>query len=289
MNFEQIVEKLTALDLNLYDFALYTDKGIREHRFQLCDNCHDSYSVAKAFIMTAVGMLQDEGRLKVSDLVYPYFSDAFPPDADPKWRNVRIEHALTHTIGFDDGFLDIDAEDVTAYPTDDYLQLVLSRPLPFVPGTHYQYSDAAFYLLSRLVSLSAGENADSLLMRRLFRPMGFREAAWSHCPMDYPMGATGLYVSAGDMVKLGALYLNGGVYEGRRYLSEDWVKLALERGFELRQTGLGDLIGKGGMYGQMLLFSREKGFAAAWHSHERDSARAGKILRAVAEIDRIDE
>lgn len=287
MTFEQIIDQLDRLGLNLYDFALYTDHGIREHRFGFSDNCHNSYSVAKAFLMTAVGMLADEGRLQASDPVYPYFAEDFPPDFDPLWKNVRIEDALMHRVGFAHGFLDIDAEDVSAYPTDDYLRLVLAHPLAHRPGARYVYSDAAFYLLSRLVSKVTGERADSFLMRRLFRPMGFKEMAWSHCPMDYPMGATGLYVSAGDMVKLGALYLNGGVYGGKRYLSREWCALAESKPFELYPLGDG-LIGKGGMYGQMVLYSPEKRFAAAWHSHERDGS-ADRILQVVRKIDRIDE
>ena len=69
-----------------------------------------------------------------------------------------------------------------------------------MPGSHYQYTDAAFYLMSRLVSHVSGEKADSLLWRRILKPMGCVEVAWSRCPNEYPIGATGLYIGAGDMV-----------------------------------------------------------------------------------------
>ena len=86
--------------------------------------------------------------------------------------------------------------------------------------------------------------------------------------MGYPIGATGLYIGAGDMVKLGALYLHEGVYGGRRLISADWVRLALERGYEFQKMAPNGLIGKGGMYGQGVVFSRENRFAAAWHAYE---------------------
>ena len=109
---------------------------------------------------------------------------------------------------------------------------MLSHPLAYLPGTLYYYTDAAYYLLSRLVSLIAGENVDSLLLHRIHRAMRFRELAWSRCPHEYPIGATGLYISAEDMVKLGALYLNGGVYEGKRLLSEEWVRKVIASEYE---------------------------------------------------------
>ena len=272
MSFEKIVRKIETLGLRLYDFALYTDGKVSMHRFQPCNHCNDSYSVAKAFTMTAIGLLWDDGKLRVTDSLYDLFHDNFPSDADERWKKTTIEHALTHRLGFDKGFLDIDQEDVNAYPTPDYLSLVLSHPLAYEPGTHYQYSDAAFYLLSRVVSRIAGENLDSLLWKRLLQPMRFKEVAWSRCPMEYPIGATGLYVGADDMVKLGALYLDDGMFEGERLLSSEWVRLTLEKQYEFKAMLPSGLTGKCGAYGQGLVFSKEKRFAAAWHGYVEDKA-----------------
>lgn len=269
MDFDRLTEDLAALNLNLYDFALYTPQGIFSHRFQPSSNCHNCYSVAKVFIITALGMLFDEGKLRMDDPLSRYFD--LPQDADMRLGAATIEHAATHRLGFDEGFLDIDTEDTALYPTDDYLSIVLRHPLAHMPGEHEQYSDAAFYLLSRLVSRIAGENADSLLSRRLLRPLRFREAAWSRCPMEYPIGATGLYIAAADMVKLGALYLQGGIWEGKRILSEAWCHLALDRGYELHPLFPDDpdhdLTGKWGMYGQLVAFSKKDGYAIALLGH----------------------
>lgn len=266
MNFEKMIADISAMKLNLYDLALYQDGRIQTHCFAPCNRCNNSYSVAKAFIMTAAGLLWEEKKLRLSDTFYALFPDKFTAGSDPGWRLVTLEHAMTHRVGFAQDALDIDCEDATAYPTDDYLRYLFSLPLAFRPGQQRVYTDAAFYLLSRAVSLIAGERVDELLYRRVLAPLRYREIAWSRDPEGYPIGATGLYISAEDMVKLGALYMQGGVYGGKRLLSKAWVDLALENEYEFHSMAANGLTGKGGLLGQGLCFEREKGFAVAWHA-----------------------
>ncbi len=261
MTFDKIIADLAAQGGNLYDFALWTpENGIQFHRFQPCNRCNDSYSVAKAFVMTAIGLLWEDGLLKMEDSLGKIFGD-------PAWNDVTVHHALTHTIGYGQGHMDIDVETVADYPTDDFLALALSYPRPHAPGAHYQYTDAAFYLLSRVVDHVSGEKMDSLLWRRVLSHMHIQELSWSRCPKEYPIGATGLYIGAADMVKLPMLYLNGGKFEGRQLISSAWVDLAIQNGYELHEMAPG-ILGKGGMYGQGIAFSPDKKFAAAWHAFE---------------------
>jgi len=100
------------------------------------------------------------------------------------------------------------------------------------------------------------------------KTMNFKEFSWSVCPEGYSMGATGLYLRTEDVVKLGILYLNGGDWNGTRVISEEWVKLVLENGYEFKDKGNG-WYGKGGMRGQMLTFNVNTGIAVAWHSFEK--------------------
>ena len=267
MDFERIVRDVEALGLNLYDFAMYTPQGVYMHRFQRCSNCLASYSVAKLFVVTALGMLYDEGKIRREDPVGRYIE--IPAGASARWQRVTVGHAVTHRIGFDEGFLDIDTEDAAEYPDADYLVMVFNHPLAHEPGEHEQYTDAAYYLLSRLVSAVAGETLDAFLRRRLLQPLSFREAAWSCCPLGHPIGATGLYIGAQDMVKLAALYLEGGAWKGKRILSGEWVRMAMEREYELHPYGGGDMLGKCGMYGQAAVFSEKLRCAFAWHAHEK--------------------
>jgi CubicO group peptidase (beta-lactamase class C family) len=254
--------------LNVYFIAEADRKGrVRREENVPANPCCNCYSVAKAFTVTAVGMLYDRGLLTPETRVEEILP--IPETADKKWHRVTIDHLLRHTAGFGTaGLLDIDCDDASSYSSSDYLSLVFAAKLDHEPGEIRCYTDGAYYLLSRIVAQVAGVDPAGLLRPVLMGTLGFKEFAWSVCPQGYAMGATGLYLRTEDMVKLGVLYLNRGMWNGQRILSKEWVRLVLERGYEFTDRGNG-WVGKGGMRGQMLAFHMEKGLAVAWHSFEK--------------------
>ena len=79
-------------------------------------------------------------------------------------------------------------------------------------------------------------------------------------------------MTARDMVKLACLYQNYGAYQETQIVSEGWVKLTKKEQYDLYPLGQSGFWGKGGLYGQMAMFNREKGIAVAWLGHEPDSS-----------------
>ena len=278
---KKIEAEIRRREINLYGFALMTEEGIEEIPCRMCNPCNNSYSVTKAFTATAAGMLWEQGRLDLDRPVTEFFPGYAP--ADEKWNRVTLRHALTHRMGIDEGYLDIDVEDIYSYGTDDFLEVVFGKKLPHEPGTFYRYSDAAYYLAARIVEEAAGERADDFLMHELLTPLKVQEAAWSRCPQNHPMGATGLYIRSRDMVKLGWLYANGGRLEGKQLISEQWIEEERKGELAFTSCAKGDARGKGGMCGQMLMFSKNKRFAAAWHSYTTDS-RLNGLTEFIEEI-----
>ncbi len=226
--------------------------------------CQDVYSVAKAFTVTAVGLLADRGLLRMEETITGVLADGLPAGCHPVWYSTTLDMLLRHQVALPEGFLDIDCFDANTFG-DDYLAYTLTWPLPADAQPRYTYTDAAFYLLGRAVEKRAGMPLDSFLWKELFFPLGCREAAWSRCPQGHAMGGTGLYLRVEDMLKLGMLYRDGGVYGGRRILSQQWVDTVLTRGYELnRVSAESTAYGKGGMRGQMLLVIPEEDRVAAW-------------------------
>lgn len=236
-------------------------------------NC---YSVAKAFTVMAIGILYDKGLLTLDTRIIDVLKKYLPTDIDEKWSKVTIHDVLLHKVGFGSGLLDIDCDDASLYQTFDYLKIVFTTKLEYDPGTVYQYTDAAYYLLSRVVAEITHSDIEDFLRPILMETMKFKELAWSKCPKGYSMGATGLYIRTEDMVKLGILYLNKGIWMGNRIISEEWVNLVIANRYEFTHIKNG-WYAKGGMRGQFLMFNFEKGKALAGHSFD-DNVRASMFI-----------
>ena len=254
----------TRENANVFFIGEYHDGKIETMRLQHTNPCQDTYSVSKAFVVTAIGMLVDRGLLRTDETLTDILADELPETYNEVWTKTTVHMLLLHKVGLSGGFLDIDCFDATQFG-DDYLAYVLNAPIKedfdLIKET---YTDAAFYLLSRIVEKRAGMRTDDFLWQNLFYPTGCREAAWSHCPKGHAMGATGLYIRVEDMIKHGMIYLNGGMYEDKRILSEEWVKTVIDNGYELKSCGGGKASGKGGMRGQKMMVVPGENRVVAW-------------------------
>ena len=255
--------------LPVISVAVSTADGISSSTIMAGNPCQNCYSVTKAYCVTAIGMLYDEGKIKVTDTIGEIFKEEIESYGIPadKWANITIHDVMKHQAGFKvGGLLDIDAQDATKWASQDYLKLTLEAELDGKKS--YKYTDAAYYLISRVVSKISGENLDIFLAKRLFNKTDCREYAFAECPQGYPIGATGLYIRSADVAKLGRIYLDGGKYGDEQIISKEWADLVIEKGYELNRSGAG--YAKGGMRGQYLYINFNKNIAAAWHSYDPD-------------------
>ncbi len=267
---------------NILSAAELTDGVISTAGIMPYSAAFDCYSVAKAFVVTAIGLLYDSGALRTEDKVCELLGDECPADTVDAFFALTVDDFLKHRIGLPAGYLDIDARRHEIYGVDFLSNVFTQKPKSTV-GKKYTYTDAAYYVLARVVEKLSEEPLETFLWKRLFAPLGFREAAWSKCPLGHAMGATGLFIHAEDMVKLGALYLGKGEWNGARIISETWTRTVLERQYELAECFDGKAYGKGGMYGQMLIAIPSKNRAVAWQS--LDSKDQTELCRWVVDYE----
>ena len=260
--FEQEIKRCEGA--NVFAIAEYHNGALSHKQLQRTNPCQNVYSIAKTYIVTAIGLLVDRGLLSTDEILTDILADELPEGFHPIWKRTTVEMLLLHKVGLAPNFLDIDCNDATAFG-EDFLAYTLNAPITEgFDGSTSTYTDAAYYLLSRIVEKRAGMPTDSFLWEHLLYPTGCREAAWSRCPMGHVIGATGLYIRAKDVAKHGAIYLNGGTYEGKRILSERFVHTVLEKGYELKCRQYPGVYSKGGMRGQGLVLIPAQGRAVAY-------------------------
>lgn len=196
---------------------------------------HTLYSLSKSFTSTAVGMAVAEQRLSVDDKVISFFPGDVPSTISANLAAMRVKDLLTMSTGHD--------KDTTPALREgsntNWVKAFLAQPVGHEPGTFFVYNSGATYMLSAIVQKLTGQTVLDYLKPRLFGPLGIEGEDWEVDPNGINTGGWGLRLRTEDIAKFGQLYLQKGVWNGKRLLSEAWIDDATRA--EVQSKG-----GKGG-------------------------------------------
>lgn len=120
-------------------------------------------SMTKQFTAAAILLLQQQGRLQVTDPV-----GRFIPEAPAGQRDLTIHQLLTHTSGLGAGDVLADFDGSHA----ELLEQIFARPLRGKPGERVRYSNAGYSLLATIVERASGRAYPDFLQAALFAPAG---------------------------------------------------------------------------------------------------------------------
>lgn len=183
---------------------------------------HVMHSLSKSFTSTAIGIAIDEGLLSLNDQVISFFPVETPPDPDYNLKAMRIRDLLTMNTGHI-------KEPRVQKGEDDWVKIFLHAKVELKPGTHFKYNSMATYMLSAIIQRVTGEKLVDFLEPRLFEPLGIEKPEWDTCPRGINTGGWGLHIRTEDIAKLGQLYLQKGIWNGKQILSEKWVEMATSK------------------------------------------------------------
>ncbi len=272
---DKITQLIREKNLNIFRTVLYYNGIIEDETLKPTAPCQNCYSLSKSVTSLAVGIAQNMGLLDIDDPIIKYFCDELPLVYDRCLEKVTIAHLLTMTMGIDKGFLF--EGDRYNYSERNWVKLILSRPLDFEPGIKYTYSNSNYYMLSCLIHRATELTMQEFLRRHLFDYMNINSYAWETCPCGEAMGATGLYMSTPDIAKVGIMCLNGGMYDGKRIISSDYLERATGNRVNVDNIGYGYgfWINKygfcgSGAFGQTLIVMPEKKLVFAAHAFSGD-------------------
>lgn len=183
---------------------------------------HMLFSLSKSFTSTAVGFTVTEGYLSVDDPVISFFPQDIPEEIGEHLASMRVRHLLSMSTGH---AMDT-TESVRGQKDINWVKKFLSIPVDYPPGTHFIYNSGATYMLSAIVQKVTGQTLLEYLQPRLFEPLGIQGARWDTCPRGINTGGWGLSIKTEDIARFGQLYLQEGIWNGKRILSREWVEEA---------------------------------------------------------------
>jgi CubicO group peptidase (beta-lactamase class C family) len=228
-----------------------------EHKsFMRVDSIFWIASMSKPITASAVLMLMEEGKLSLDDPISKYIPELGGlKTVDGKTQRITLWHLLTHTSGMGEA---TDDEVETARTLSDLVPAFASKPLAFEPGSQWKYCQSGILTLGRIVEIVSGLPFEVFLQKRIFDPPGMKDTTfylteaqmprwvipakregeqllpagiallYGHPPSwrdHYPASNSGLFSTASDYTRFAQMLLNGGVLDGRRYLTADSVRM----------------------------------------------------------------
>ncbi|MDX1396052.1 MAG: serine hydrolase [Gemmatimonadota bacterium] len=211
------------------------------------DDVHTMQSVTKSFASALIGIAIAEGHIAgVDEAVLDFFPEWKEElSADPRRAAMRLEDVLTMRTGTDYH------ENGSAAPhwqlnalATGWDRFWIERPMVHDPGTFWQYDSGGAVAVSAFLHQRTGLHADGYADATLFAALDIRQRGWFTNAEGHVHTGGGLSLRADDMIKLGQLYLQGGMWEGAQVIPADWVEVSTRRhytfsAFAPRVTGYG--------------------------------------------------
>lgn len=225
-NILRFIEAIECAGLELHSLMIMRDHQVVTEGWwspYRQNDVHLLYSLSKSFTSTAVGFAVVEGLVGIDDPILSIFPDEAPENPSPNLKAMKVRHLLSMATGHE---VDDMSKDMTCREDGDWVRGFLARDVPHVPGTHFLYNNGSSYTLSAIVKKVTGMSALDYLRPRLLDPIGIEEAIWPTCPKGASIGASELRITTESILRFGEFYLNKGVWDGKRLISEAWIDLA---------------------------------------------------------------
>ena len=242
-------------------------------------------STFKTMSTYALFQQMEQGKFKLDDPVNKYLTDFKIEGEDPQ-HPITFRHLLTHTSGLATDFGPFPVWGDTVPPSlDDYLRKSLK--VGRAPLAKVEYSNTAFTLVGYLVQKFSGVPYKQYMQEHIFTPMEMTSTAFEPRPdmeerlaipyvVDEKTGSqVGTVRMKASVWPAGLVYgtvlnqanwlicnLNGGVFKGKRLISEQTVEQMMTRQYDQFKGGIEGIWG-----------NETAGFGLTWWTEVRDGDR----------------
>ncbi|GAA2789376.1 serine hydrolase domain-containing protein [Nonomuraea dietziae] len=260
------------------------------------DTLHDLRSVTKSVVSLLYGIALADGLVpEPHEPLLAHFPEYPDLAADPRRAALRVEHALTMTLGLewreDLPYTTPENSEIAMELAPDRHRFVLDRPIVATPGESWNYCGGASAILARLVVKGTGEPLPEFARRRLFEPLGITRFEWLAGDDGIHSAAAGLRLTPRDLAAIGQAVLEGGA----GVIPSSWLEQALRPRVELGEgsaygyqwwlgTGRPTTLSANGNGGQRLVLYPELGLVVAMTAGRYDDPDSWRAPQAVLDV-----
>ncbi len=202
-------------------------------------------SVTKSIFSILIGIAIDKGYIEnVRQKVLEFFPDYKLKRGEKNIQKVTVEDLLTMTAPFK-----YKSEPYTkVYSSDDWTVSVLDLLGGRKATGEFKYTTIGIQILSGILTKSSGQSVLDFATKYLFDPLGIKRppkvrirdkeayfsflkdrqvSGWVIDPQCLNTAGWGLALTTRDLVKIGQLYLNQGIWNGEHLISSQWIETSI--------------------------------------------------------------
>ena len=205
----------------------YIDFGINTRQ--------NTHSTTKSFTSALIGIAIDKGFIKSKDdKIFDYLPERYDTFNSGGREKITITDCLKMASGLKWNEWDVDIKsaehDIIKFnSSSDPINYLLSKPIVTEPGTAFYYNGGTVDLLGQIIKYATNSSVQSFSKKYLFEPLGITNYNWT---VLYPSRITcchgDIYITPRDMAKFGQLFLDDGMWKGKRIISSEWVNLSTQ-------------------------------------------------------------
>jgi CubicO group peptidase (beta-lactamase class C family) len=199
------------------------------HPYYRKGDLHTLQSVTKTVTSVVIGTAVTRGEFPSLDTpLLSFFDTTQVKNIDARKRAITIRHLLTMTDGMEwlENLPYTDPRNTTVVMEGsyDWIKIAIDAPMVADPGTRWNYNSGASQLLAHIFRRATGTDIEEYAAKHLFGPIGITRWYWKRTPAGIVDTEGGLYLEATDLARIWYLFLRGGNWNGKRVVSEEWVK-----------------------------------------------------------------
>lgn len=226
---------------------------------------HVMHSVTKSITSTCIGITIDKGFIQsVNQSIFDYLPEHQLLNTDGKSK-ITIKHLLTMRSGleWDEWEPNENPEDTDTariwFHDEGPIAGILKKQLIYEPGIRFHYSGGNMIVLGEIIKNATGMSLDEFSRKYIFEPLEIDAFSWyNRFNDDVIEAAAGLKMTPRDMAKIGAVFLNKGVWNEKQIVSGQWVEKS-----SIKYQGPSN-----SLFNNFQLILLRRGYSYSWWTHQ---------------------
>ncbi len=219
MNFKAFVNEIKENNWKVHGVEVYKADALVEQYGDTAGK-YPIYSATKSILSIAIGIAENRGLIDLSNSLLCYMPkpvlEGLSKEQKDAYAHITLHRLMTMSV--------------EGYPFrpegESFLKDSFRYTIPEPEKAAFQYSNIPAYLAGVALSNAIDGDAWAFIEENILLPLGIEGAEYTRCPDGYFYGASGMKVSVHDLSKIGLLLYHGGEFQGKRIVSEDYVRRA---------------------------------------------------------------